>query len=132
MRRIRSSGSEAELRVESALRSLRYGYRTHDRSLPGSPDLVLANHPVVIFVHGCFWHRHDGCRFAYTPKSRQAFWHKKFESNMIRDRRNVRNLRTQGWSVLTIWECQTRSPDQLRENLRRRILLARKRYEHDM
>jgi DNA mismatch endonuclease (patch repair protein) len=75
--------------------------------LPGRPDVVLARHRVVVLVHGCFWHRHAGCRFAYTPKSRVAFRRRKFVENVGRDARNVVALEALGWRVVTVWECQT-------------------------
>jgi DNA mismatch endonuclease (patch repair protein) len=71
---------------------------------------VLPKYRTVVFVHGCFWHRHKGCRFAYTPKSRVAFWQEKFRSNVERDRRNARALRRLGWKVVTVWECQVDRP----------------------
>ncbi|MEM7629515.1 MAG: DNA mismatch endonuclease Vsr [Planctomycetota bacterium] len=125
MRRIRSSGTKPEEAVDAALKSLRYHYRRSDGDLAGSPDFVLERHPVVIFVHGCFWHRHRGCRKAYTPKSRADFWKAKFEENTARDRCVVRQLRRLGWRVITVWECQTHDPAQLKALLKRRISARR-------
>jgi DNA mismatch endonuclease (patch repair protein) len=80
-------------------------YRLHDRSLPGSPDLVFPRFRAVLFVHGCFWHAHDGCKFATRPSSRMEFWKEKFEANRKRDRRNYDALAVSGWRVLVVWEC---------------------------
>ena len=78
------------------------------KDLPGRPDLVFPRYRAVVFVHGCFWHRHEGCRFAYTPGSRVRFWTEKFRQNVARDRRTEDALRSLGWQVLVIWECETR------------------------
>ena len=110
MSRIRSRDTVPELRVRSVLHRAGYRFRLHRKDLPGRPDIVLPKHRTVVFVHGCFWHRHPGCRFAYQPKSRVAFWQKKFDDNVARDRRNVHVLRALGWRVITVWECQTGSP----------------------
>jgi DNA mismatch endonuclease (patch repair protein) len=109
MSRIRSRDTVPELQVRSALHRAGYRFRLHRKDLPGRPDIVLPKHSTVVFVHGCFWHRHPGCRFAYLPKSRVAFWRKKFNDNVERDRRNRRDLRRRGWRVITIWECQAGS-----------------------
>ncbi len=102
---------------ELALRRLVHGmghrYRLHAKELPGRPDLVFRPLKKVIFVHGCFWHRHDACRYATTPKSRTVFWHAKFAANVARDRRNVRDLKKAGWRVLTIWQCQLKNPNKV-------------------
>jgi len=80
-------------------------YRLHDRRLPGSPDLVFPRFRAVVFVHGCFWHVHEGCKFSTKPSSRKEFWKEKFEANEKRDRRNYDLLLTSGWRVLVVWEC---------------------------
>ena len=95
-----------EMAVRSYLHRAGLRFRLHRPDLPGRPDIVLPRWRSVLFVHGCFWHRHPGCRFAYTPKSNVRFWHKKFEGNVARDRRNVAQLRAVGWRVHTIWGCQ--------------------------
>ena len=96
-----------ELAVRKILRSLRIGYRLHVGGLPGRPDIVMKGRRSIILVHGCFWHRHERCRFAYKPKSRCDFWTDKFARTVARDRRNLRVLRESGWRVLVIWECET-------------------------
>lgn len=106
MSRIRSEGSRAEWAVRRMVFALGYRYRLHTRSLPGRPDLVFASRKAVIFVHGCFWHRHKGCPRARMPKSRVHYWLPKIKANVIRDARVVRELRSLGWRVLVVWECE--------------------------
>lgn len=97
--------------------ALGFRFRLHRRDLPGSPDLVFPSHRKVIFVHGCYWHRHEGCRYAYSPKSNTTFWQSKFEANVARDRRATSMLETLGWKVLVIWECETQSEETLHVRL---------------
>ncbi len=98
-------------------------YRLQNGKLPGRPDIVIGRLRTVIFVHGCFWHRHPGCRMAYTPKSNVEFWLTKLESNVARDTRNQARLVEQGWRVIVIWECETRDHTALREQLARMLNL---------
>lgn len=100
------------------LHRLGYRFRLHDRSLPGRPDIVLKRHRAVVFVHGCFWHRHRGCKFAYTPKSNVVFWTTKFEGNVARDREAIRRLRRDGWRVLVVWECAVSAPARLQRDIK--------------
>lgn len=104
---IKDKDTQPELIVRKYLHSQGIRYRLHRSDLPGKPDLVFPRFGCVVFVHGCFWHRHKGCSYAATPKSRQEFWAHKFGSNIERDRRNNKQLRRLGWHVLVIWECQT-------------------------
>jgi DNA mismatch endonuclease (patch repair protein) len=108
MRRIRGRDTQPELQVRRLLFQLGYRFRLHRRDLPGRPDIVFVARRKVIFVHGCFWHRHQGCRYAYTPKSRSAFWIKKFHENTVRDGHVQRELQYRGWQTLIVWECETR------------------------
>lgn len=117
MSRIRSTGTTPELRAEAAAKRLRRRPATHDRSLPGRPDMAFPRSKAAVFVHGCFWHQHAGCAKARVPKSNAAFWTAKFAANRARDRRAARELRAMGWTVLTIWECETMDPAGLRERL---------------
>lgn len=119
MSRIRSRDTAPELVVRSCVHRLGYRFRLHDRRLPGSPDLVLPRLRVIVFVHGCFWHRHAGCRLSYQPKSRVRFWSHKFEANVARDRRTAAALRRAGWRVLIVWECQTQDEQRLTKRLAR-------------
>lgn len=117
MSRIGPRDTAPERVVRKLLSQLGFRYRLHNRKLPGTPDICLHGKRKIIFVHGCFWHRHKRCRRATTPKTRRAFWADKFEANVRRDRRNVRALKKIGWDVLIVWECQSRSPEALRKRL---------------
>ena len=125
MSRIRSGDTTPEIAVRSILHRLGYRFRLHDRSLPGRPDIVLKRHRVVVFVHGCFWHRHRGCRYAYTPKSNISFWMTKFADNVARDKVAIRQLRRDGWRVLVVWECRLRQPSRLQRDIERFFESAR-------
>ncbi|WP_205755047.1 DNA mismatch endonuclease Vsr [Azotobacter chroococcum] len=121
MRSVRRENTTPEIKVRKALHRLGYRFRLHDKSLPGSPDIVLKKFKTVIFVHGCFWHRHPMCKYTTFPKTRIEFWSKKFDANIIRDNLNTGKLTNMGWNVLIIWECQTKDPsflDQLLLTLR--------------
>jgi len=112
MSRIRSRDTGPERLVRSALHRAGYRFRLHRKGLPGRPDVVLPKHRTAVFVHGCFWHRHKGCRFAYMPKSRVESWHEKFRRNVERDQRSTRELRKLGWKVVTVWECEADRPEK--------------------
>jgi DNA mismatch endonuclease (patch repair protein) len=105
---VRGKDTKPELVVRRLVHGMGYRYRLHSASLPGKPDLVFPGRRKVIFVHGCFWHRHpsSSCKLARMPKSRLEFWLPKLEGNRLRDERNQRELKKQGWKVLSIWECQ--------------------------
>lgn len=107
MSRIRGRDTKPELVVRRLAHALGYRFRLHRRDLPGAPDLVFPGRRKVVFVHGCFWHRHPGCRFAYEPKSNIDFWQRKFGSNVDRDARVLQELRDTGWHPLVVWECET-------------------------
>ncbi|AUZ18356.1 very short patch repair endonuclease [Achromobacter xylosoxidans] len=116
---VRAKDTKPELLVRRLVHGMGYRYRLHRRDLPGTPDLVLPGRNKVIFIHGCFWHRHAGCALARLPKSRRDFWLPKLTANAERDARNVRALRRLGWSVLTIWECQLHDTAKLANRIRR-------------
>lgn len=118
MSRIRSTDTKPERIVRSSIHRLGYRFRLHDGRLPGSPDIVLPRLQTVVFVHGCFWHRHQGCRFAYIPKSRIEFWKSKFAANKKRDKIAIAMLEDLGWHVIVVWECETRNLPALNERLR--------------
>jgi len=120
MGRVRQRGTAAELLVQQVLRELGIAFRANAQDLPGSPDIVIPKHKLTLFVHGCFWHRHAGCKATTTPKSNSQFWSDKFEQNRKRDRRKAAQLRRLGYSVLVIWECQTKKAERL-ERVARRI-----------
>ena len=118
MRRVRSKGTRPEFFVRKLVHALGYRYRLHARDLPGHPDLVFRRRRKVIFVHGCFWHRHKSCAHARLPKSRLEFWLPKLEGNSQRDQRNKRALLKDGWKVLTVWECETKDVNQMKTTIR--------------
>ena len=113
MSRIRGRDTRPELLVRKTAHALGYRYRLHDRSLPGSPDLVFPRRKIALLVHGCFWHRHENCRYCYTPKSNIEFWQRKFDNNIARDRRVWKELEALGWKPAVIWQCETVEPDSL-------------------
>ena len=117
MARIRSKNTLPELRVRKAAHKLGYRYRLHRRDLPGNPDLVFPGRKAVIFVHGCFWHRHEGCPDCSQPGSRKDYWIPKFEATKVRDARSVALLQAAGWRVLVIWECESPNLGELSSKL---------------
>ncbi len=117
MSRICGKNTVPEKQVRSLLHRMGYRFRIHVNNLPGKPDIVLSKYRTAIFVHGCFWHRHRGCRLAYTPKSRVDFWQQKFADNVRRDRMVSQDLRRLGWTVITVWECELADPDQVARRL---------------
>lgn len=121
MSRIRGANTKPEIVVRSLLHRMGFRFRLHRRDLPGSPDIVLPRHATVVFVHGCFWHRHARCKGATTPKSRVDFWQAKFAKNVERDKRNRRDLRRLGWKVVVVWECDLKKPVRLEATLRRKL-----------
>lgn len=119
MASIRGKDTKPEMVVRRLLHAMGYRFRLHRRDLPGTPDIVLPGRRAVVFVHGCFWHRHAGCRLAAIPATRRDFWEAKIAANKARDRRAVAQLRRDGWRVAVVWECQTRKPAGLDGRLRR-------------
>ena len=118
MSRIKGKDTKPELVVRSTLHKMGYRFRLHKKELPGKPDIVLPKYKTVIFVHGCFWHRHKGCKFAYKPKSRVDFWNAKFDETIARDKRNRKQLEAKGWNIEIIWECETANIYMLTARLR--------------
>ena len=115
---IRGKDTRPEVLLRSALHRHGFRFRLHDRRLPGRPDLVLPRYRAAVLVHGCFWHRHEGCRYATTPSTRPEFWESKFEANVLRDREVLTMLRAAGWRVATVWECALRKPIDVEETSR--------------
>ena len=105
---IRGKDTKPELALRRALHARGFRYRLHDKKLPGKPDLILPKFHAAIFVHGCFWHRHEGCKHATTPATRPEFWQAKFRENVERDQRNIDALLALGWRVAVVWECEIR------------------------
>ncbi|WP_200915884.1 DNA mismatch endonuclease Vsr [Jeongeupia sp. HS-3] len=120
MGRVRSTDTRLEMVVRRLVHGMGYRYRLHRKGLPGKPDLVFTSRHKVIFIHGCFWHRHDDptCRLARLPKSRLDFWLPKLSENKARDDRVQQRLADQGWATMTIWECQVRDTEALKRRIR--------------
>ena len=113
MQRVRGRDTQPEMLLRRSLHSRGFRYRLHRRGLPGKPDLVFPKHCAVIFVHGCFWHRHERCRYVTTPSTRAEFWQGKFQANVARDIAVRESLLEEGWRVATIWECALRRRAQV-------------------
>jgi DNA mismatch endonuclease (patch repair protein) len=124
MRKVRQRGTAPELAVRRMLRQISVSYRSNVKALPGSPDIVLTAKKKAIVVHGCYWHRHKGCKAASTPKTRVDFWSDKFKKNVARDRKTRRQLNTLGYSVMVIWECQATGNRESGNVLKRLIRFA--------
>jgi DNA mismatch endonuclease (patch repair protein) len=121
MARIAQRNTAPEIAVRRILHRLGLRFRLHRRDLPGTPDIILPGRKLVILVHGCFWHRHSACRFAYTPKSRVEFWTAKFDRNVARDHEVQEALIELGWRVCVVWECETSDLAALERRLRKLI-----------
>lgn len=119
MSRVRGKDTGPEIKIRKLLYRLGYRYRLRQKDLPGKPDIVFGKRKKVVFVHGCFWHRHDDseCRLARLPKSRLEFWENKLTANAVRDKRNQEQLRELGWKFLIVWECEIRQSEQLENKL---------------
>ena len=117
MSAIKSKNTKPEIKVRKVLHSMGYRFRLHSKDLPGSPDIVLPKYKTVIFVHGCFWHRHDNCKYASTPKTGQEFWNKKFKENIKRDSDIQEKIKNLDWRSVVIWECETKNIENLREKI---------------
>ena len=115
MSRIRSSNTRPEVALRQALHALGIRFRLHRKNLPGKPDIVLPRYKTAIFVHGCFWHRHQGCSIATTPKSNTDFWNEKFDRNTARDQLVLHQLEQIDWKVIIVWECELSSPRRARQ-----------------
>lgn len=113
MSKVRTKNTKPELLVRSKLHKMGYRFRIHQSNLPGTPDIVLKKFNIVIFVHGCFWHQHLGCRKAIRPKTRQEFWNKKLDRNISRDNETNLSLNKLGWKVIIIWECEALNENTL-------------------
>jgi DNA mismatch endonuclease (patch repair protein) len=116
---VRGANTKPEMKVRSIVHRLGFRYRLHVSKLPGKPDLVFPKLHKVLFVHGCFWHRHSGCSLARLPKSRLDFWKPKLEGNRRRDLRNLSRLRRAGWKVGVVWECELAKSDRLKTKIER-------------
>jgi DNA mismatch endonuclease (patch repair protein) len=125
MSRIRGRDTKPERLLRSLFHRAGLRFRKNVTSLPGKPDIVLPKHRAVVLVHGCFWHRHSGCRFTTTPKANPSFWAQKFADTVERDRKAEAALRKHGWRVFTVWECELRSqPAKVAGEVARQILTS--------
>ncbi|WP_200942710.1 very short patch repair endonuclease [Dyadobacter sp. Leaf189] len=118
MSQIRSKDTKPEITVRKVLHSLGLRFRLGRTDIPGKPDIVLPKYKTAIYVHGCFWHRHNGCKYAYTPKSKMDFWNGKFAANIKRDNEISEKIKSTQWVQLIIWECDTRDKDRLTKILK--------------
>ncbi|WP_255654307.1 very short patch repair endonuclease [Cohnella sp. REN36] len=112
MSKIRSKNTVPEMTVRRYLHSRGFRYRLHDKKLPGKPDLILPKYKTAIFVHGCFWHAHEGCKYYRAPKSNTDYWSKKIGNNISRDQLHQQKLRQMGWNVIVVWECELKLNSQ--------------------
>ena len=113
MAAVKGKNTAPEIRVRQMLHKMGFRFRLHRKDLPGKPDLVLPKYRLCIFVHGCFWHQHPGCKRATIPESNQEFWLTKFQGTLKRDKQAEKELRQQGWRVCIIWECETKKEESL-------------------
>src|SRR5262245_2134317 len=118
MSRVKGANTQPEKLVRSLLHRLGFRFRLHRKDLPGKPDIVLPRHRKVIFVHGCFWHGHEGCSRSARPTSNQEFWDKKLAGNIERDRRNFEKLENEGWQYLVLWQCELKDKSTLTKKIR--------------
>ena len=112
MAAVKGKNTKPEMIVRLYLHSLGYRYGLHNKKLAGSPDLVLRKYRTVIFIHGCFWHGHEGCKYSHLPKTNEEFWQEKITRNQQRDQEALRQLKEKGWNVITIWECELKNKDK--------------------
>jgi len=113
MSRIRSKNTKPEIIVRSLLHRMGYRFRLHQKKLPGTPDIVLRKYKTVIFVNGCYWHRHKGCKRCTTPSENQDYWLPKFERRIQKDRENIRELKKLGWKIIVVWECEIKNEKKI-------------------
>ena len=109
MSRIRSTNTKPEMQVRKFLHANGFRYKLHDKTLPGKPDIVLPKYKTVIFVHGCFWHGHEGCKYYVVPKTRTNWWLNKINGNIANDVKAIKALKKEGWKIINLWECDLKS-----------------------
>ena len=117
MSAIKSKNTKPEIAVRKLLHSMGFRFRLHRKDLPGSPDIVLPKYKTLIFVHGCFWHRHENCKYASNPKTRKEFWESKFKANVKRDLEIQEKIKNIGWQSVVIWECELKDSSALKKKL---------------
>ena len=129
MSKIRNKDTKPEILVRKYLFSQGFRFRKNDKRFPGKPDIVLPKYNTVIFINGCFWHKHEGCKYFVWPKSNEDFWRNKIEKNVSRDKVKIKELEKQGWNVITIWECQLKKDrDRVLDDLVNQLLMYNKQY----
>lgn len=116
MSQIKGKNTKPEMLVRKHLHALGFRYKLHDKSLPGKPDIVLPKYKTIIFIHGCFWHKHDNCKYFVIPKTKTDWWLNKIEGNVLNDIKAMARLESMGWKIITIWECDLK-PLKLKETL---------------
>ena len=121
MSRIKGKDTSPEIRVRSLLHRLGFRFRIQRRDLPGKPDIVLPKYRTIIFVHGCFWHQHQGCKHSHIPQSNVSYLESKLSRNVLRDIKNKQALEQLGWKVVVIWECETKNIEKLAEEISEKI-----------
>jgi len=121
MSKVKGKNTKPELVVRSLLHKMGYRFRLHRRDLPGNPDIVLPKYKKIIFVHGCFWHGHEGCPRSKRPTSNEDFWNKKLNRTICRDKENFTRLKEAGWSTYVVWTCELKDLDLLKNKLKRFI-----------
>lgn len=131
MSRIKGSNTKPEVKLRKALFAKGFRYLLHSKKLPGKPDIVLRKYKTVIFVNGCFWHGHQGCRYFIIPKTRTAFWTVKINATIERDQRNIAELENSGWKVIIVWECELK-PKEFEQTLENvlRMIGSKQKKEH--
>lgn len=117
MAQVKGKNTAPERLVRSMLHNMGFRFRLYRRDLPGAPDIVLPKWKTVVFMHGCFWHRHPGCKRASTPASNTEYWEAKFACNQMRDSENQKRLTSMGWKVIIVWECELRRPEEVKQRL---------------
>ena len=124
MSRIKGKDTKIEVLVRKSLFADGFRFRKNDKRYPGHPDIVLPKYNTIIFINGCFWHRHDSCKYATTPKTRTEFWENKFNRNVENDKKNTALLENEGWHVITVWECELRknSFEKTMSDLKKQII----------
>jgi len=127
MSQIGGKNTKPERLLRSIIHRMGFRFCLHRRDIPGNPDIVMPKYHKIIFVHGCFWHGHEGCPRSDRPSTHTAFWKKKLEGNVARDRKNIRNLRRSGWAVLVVWQCQTRNLEKLVSKIHKFLVSDKKR-----
>lgn len=130
MAAIKSTDTRPEMLVRRYLHSMGWRYRLHSKKLPGKPDIVMRRFMTVIFVNGCFWHGHRGCKYYRLPKSNTEFWEQKIEQNRLRDERDILALTELGWRVIVIWECELRNGEQRKQTFKKLSGILNRTYTH--